>query len=169
MIVRFISDNGQIYDDYREWTEGYLDVPSMEWLKEKEEEYRKHLLEMLPRYDLNREGLELIIRFYSVDRIKYGLIEYLNDIDDLDPELSSSKKDLVRRLYFLTDLIKESFYKFIVENYADEVRPVEIEGWGPECVDDGCTYNVDTELYNSGINPWEMVENLSFEEAIDKI
>lgn len=169
MIIRFISDNGQIYDDYREWTEGYLDVPSMEWLKEKEEEYRRHLLEMLPRYNLDREEIRQTIEGYSVDRIKHGLIEFLNNTGELYDGTDESKKELVRRLYFLSDLIKESFYKFIIVNYPGDVRPVEIGGWGPECMDDGCTYNVDTELYNSGIDPWEMVENLSMEEAIDKI
>lgn len=40
------------YENYQEWTEGYLDVPSMKWLKEFEMRYVDTIVSLLKKYNL---------------------------------------------------------------------------------------------------------------------
>lgn len=176
MIVRFYKSNHESYEDYQEWTVGYLDVPSKEWLEEKGNLYIESIKDILKKYGLYSETIANILQ-KARKRYIIGIIQdYLNNYTDFPKDsvkgpIKDSKEKvikIIRILYCYKEISDLSFYSFLTK--FEEVKEIEVSEFYDDDFDKfGCYELVEkltSELDYLGGDPDQIY---SIEGSIDDI
>lgn len=123
MIVRFYKGNHESYEDYQEWTVGYLDIPSEEWLEEKRNLYIESIKDILKEYKLYSETIDNIIKNIRKDFVIRSIQSYLNQYRDFPEDPKKKVIKIIKALYCYKEISDLSFYDFLKQ--FPEVKEVE--------------------------------------------
>lgn len=145
------------YENYQEWTEGYLDVPSMKWLKEFEMRYVDAIVSLLKKYSLYTKEISDVISHVDVSDLLMRLQYEFEHSAPLSVRLIEQIEEFIRRLFFLNEIDKLSFYQYIKNNDQEkETKEVKVISYGPQGMDPddrypSLTYRIDKSLKEFGV------------------
>lgn len=131
MIVRFISDNHEDYEDYREWTAGYLEVPSIDWLNEKIPLYKDAIRDLLKKYDLYSDKTEFLVANNKPEDLIFSIQYFIEDEDNYPKDFKDYAILGIKGIYCLIELVDYTFYEFVKRfPEAKDVHIIELDSQG---------------------------------------
>lgn len=145
------------YENYQEWTEGYLDVPSMKWLREFEMRYVDTIVSLLKKYNLYTKEISDMIAHVDVSDLLMRLQYEIEHSVPSSIRLTEQIEEFIGRLFFLNEIDKLSFYQYIKNNDREkEAKEVKVISYGPQGIDPddryaSLTYRIDKSLEEFGV------------------
>lgn len=176
MIVRFDINNWEEYDDYQQWTEGYLEVPSMSWLNAQRGPYKEVMRNLLKKYDLYSDKIESIIDENSEEDLVFCIQHFVEDEENYPSDLREKTLWVVKGIYFIHELRNLTFFLFIKSlPGVKEIEVVQIDSHDDDMWDmwgiPGLYMDLTDNFESLGLDPQKInsVPDASFEDMVKYI